>query len=244
MASTWPASSCFNVRFSSASWRLARSPASSASCCRRACSSRALCSRASCRRAAPRLKASEVCARGAPRGGARARAGAHRGQEASRRAAWQGAAPRLHGGGVLHAAGLQLLGAVLAQDGEVLALDLEAAQTAARRHARLQAHRSSRLQIPVIGSMACGDQGLNCSVRGSTEPRIEQFSRWSPHAMEPIAGIAKRLALPAPALRGPARTAQARERCHRHAEWRRVGTGRREGGESLVILEGREGNPL
>ena len=52
---------------------------------------------------------------------------------------------------------------------------------------------TSRLPIPVIGSIACGDQRLNCSMRGSMEPRIEQFSHWSQHAMEPIAGIGKRL---------------------------------------------------
>ena len=31
--------------------------------------------------------------------------------------------------------------------------------------------------IPVIGSIACGDQRLSCSMRGSIEPCIEQFSR-------------------------------------------------------------------
>ena len=36
---------------------------------------------------------------------------------------------------------------------------------------------SSRLPIPVIGFIARGDQRLSCSMRGSTEPRIEQFSR-------------------------------------------------------------------
>ena len=36
---------------------------------------------------------------------------------------------------------------------------------------------SSLLPIPVIGSIARGDQRLNCSMRGSMEPRIEQFSR-------------------------------------------------------------------
>ena len=37
---------------------------------------------------------------------------------------------------------------------------------------------SSLLRIPVIGSIARGDQQrLNCSMRGSMEPRIEQFSR-------------------------------------------------------------------
>ena len=34
-----------------------------------------------------------------------------------------------------------------------------------------------RAPNPVIGSMARGTQRLNCSVRGSMEPRTEQFSR-------------------------------------------------------------------
>ena len=36
---------------------------------------------------------------------------------------------------------------------------------------------TSLLLIPVIGSTARGDQRLNCSMRCSTEPRNEQFSR-------------------------------------------------------------------
>ena len=35
----------------------------------------------------------------------------------------------------------------------------------------------SPLQIPVIGSIARGTQWLNCSMRGSMVPRIEQLSR-------------------------------------------------------------------
>ena len=34
-----------------------------------------------------------------------------------------------------------------------------------------------RLPIPVIGSVARGDQRLSCSTRRSMEPRIEQSSR-------------------------------------------------------------------
>ena len=48
---------------------------------------------------------------------------------------------------------------------------------------------SSRSQIPVIGSIARGDQRLNRSMRGSMEPRIAQFSRRVPRAMEPISGM-------------------------------------------------------
>ena len=51
----------------------------------------------------------------------------------------------------------------------------------------------SLLPIPVIGSIACCDQRLNCSLRGSMEPRIEQFSRSVPRAMEPITEIGNRL---------------------------------------------------
>ena len=36
---------------------------------------------------------------------------------------------------------------------------------------------SSLFPIPVIGFLACDRQRLNCSVRGSMEPCIEQFSR-------------------------------------------------------------------
>ena len=49
------------------------------------------------------------------------------------------------------------------------------------------------LQIPVIDSIACGDQRLNCSMRSSMEPYVEQFSNCVPRAMEPITGIRKRL---------------------------------------------------
>ena len=37
--------------------------------------------------------------------------------------------------------------------------------------------RVSLLHIPVIGSIARGDQRLTCPMRGFIEPRIEQFSR-------------------------------------------------------------------
>ena len=36
---------------------------------------------------------------------------------------------------------------------------------------------TSLLRIPVIGSIARGDQRLSCAMRDSIEPRIEQFSR-------------------------------------------------------------------
>ena len=36
---------------------------------------------------------------------------------------------------------------------------------------------SGPFPIPVIGSIARGTQRLNCSMRGSMKPRIEQFSR-------------------------------------------------------------------
>ena len=45
------------------------------------------------------------------------------------------------------------------------------------RNSDVRIDPSGLLQIPVIGSIACGDQRLNCSMRGSMEPRTEQFSR-------------------------------------------------------------------
>ena len=55
------------------------------------------------------------------------------------------------------------------------------------------------LRIPVIGSIARGTQRLNCSLRGSMEPRIEQSSLSSPRAMEQISGILQRTSRHAPA---------------------------------------------
>ena len=51
-----------------------------------------------------------------------------------------------------------------------------------RKPPQLAAHRPRRpstslLRIPVIGPIARGTQRLNYSLRGSMEPRIEQFSR-------------------------------------------------------------------
>ena len=50
-------------------------------------------------------------------------------------------------------------------------------QNSIQQQMKTLSSKASLLRIPVIGSIARGDQRLNCSVRGSTKLRTEQFSR-------------------------------------------------------------------